>query len=454
MHFLKIKGFIFSAFLCLYVLCLTQFALAKDITVRVENELIVSENKPVLKDGRVLVPVSDIYRAIGADIGWNETSKTVFAQKGDITTRLVIGNENIYINDEPKAIDAKPVIINGRTYIPARFAVEAFGYKVAWNGSSKEVSIYSKEDPLTVTFLNVGQGDSAFLECGGQFLLVDSGEKEAFETVRDHISAKTDRIDHIIVTHPHSDHMGSMSKIIDSFDVGDVIMPMVENNTDVYESMLNAIVSKDIPVKEPHVGEGFHLGSTYVTILSPGQYSEDMNANSVVVRVDCMGKSFLLTGDATKEAESEMLKDGLVYCDVLKVAHHGSDTSSGEEFIAEATPEYSVISLGENTYGHPHKEVLERLKDSTVLRTDREGEITFTVADSSLSYTTVKKDAPKLNTVSDLGEYKYILNTSSHRIHYPWCEGVSKMSEKNKQGYNGDINTLEGYKPCGICNPT
>ncbi len=235
-------------------------------------------------------------------------------------------------------------------------------------------------DVTTITFLDVGQGDSTLIELeNGKVMLIDSGEYEYAGKVTDALSDKgISKIDYLVATHPHSDHIGSMAQIINNFDIGTFYMPDVSHNSKSFEKMLEALNRKKVRSEIAKAGKIiFDDGFFKAEILSPvSDYYEDLNNYSAVVRLECGEKSFMFMGDAEKYAEN--LITGNVSCDVIKLGHHGSTTSSGKDFFKKANPKYAVISCGANNdYGHPHDEIIDMLEYEGInyYRTDTAGDI-------------------------------------------------------------------------------
>ncbi len=255
-------------------------------------------------------------------------------------------------------------------------------------------TIYVTDDnDLIVHFLDVGQGDSIFAELpNGETMLIDAGENYHGEGIINYIEqAGYQRIDYLVATHPHADHIGSMPYIVRNFDIGRVFMPKVTANTSLYESLLKSLKSKKITVKNGKAGVTIvQDGDLSVDIIAPSEIVEDnLNNCSIVIKLTYGSTSFLLTGDAEKEELSAIKTD--LKSDVLKAGHHGSKTSSTQTLVQAIDPDITVISCGKNNdYGHPHKETLKALKavGSTVYRTDKDKTVVITSDGSSLTVST------------------------------------------------------------------
>ncbi|MDR3552468.1 MAG: ComEC/Rec2 family competence protein [Clostridia bacterium] len=255
----------------------------------------------------------------------------------------------------------------------------------------------SKAPPagLTVCYIDVGQGDSIFIDCNGSTMLIDAGIPD----MGSRVTACLDRygitkLDDVICTHPHDDHIGGIPLVLQSRQVSRIFMTKATNNTQSFENLLTAISKKGLKATVPSPGQSYTLGGASFTVLAPTATYTDLNDMSIVIRLTYKGKSFLFTGDASFDSENDMLKKGYnLKADVLKVGHHGSATASGAAFLKAVSPQYAVISVGkDNDYGHPTKAALTRLQKAgaKVLRTDLNGTVVFYYDGKKLSYTTEK----------------------------------------------------------------
>lgn len=247
---------------------------------------------------------------------------------------------------------------------------------------------------LTVSFIDVGQGDSAFIELpDGKTMLIDAGVSEAADTILRLIQEKGyKKIDYLIATHPHADHIGGMKKVIKNFDIGEIYMPKASNNTKTYEKLLEAIAERGMKIKTAKAGMKICEG---IELLAPnGASYEDLNNYSVVLRIVNGSHRFLFMGDAEILSENEILNAGFdVRADVVKVGHHGSGTSSGNDFVSAVQAKYAVFSVGDdNSYNHPHIFVVEKWKKAgaQICRTDEMGTITFRSDGTALEMTAEK----------------------------------------------------------------
>lgn len=244
------------------------------------------------------------------------------------------------------------------------------------------VAITPSED-LKVHFLDVGQGDSIFIELPtNETILIDASIKDASNKIINYLREENvSKIDYVFATHPHSDHIGGMSAVIKAFDIGQIYMPKAVTTTKTYENLLLTIKDKNLKIKTAKAGNTIiDTDDLKLVVLAPNQDSyESLNNYSIVLKLTYKEKSFLFMGDAETLSEKEITGD--VQADVLKVGHHGSRTSTSQAFLNKVNPSYAVISVGlNNDYKHPHKEVIDRLekKNIKIYRTDQNGDIIFT----------------------------------------------------------------------------
>lgn len=245
---------------------------------------------------------------------------------------------------------------------------------------------------LQVHFIDVGQG-AAQLIIGptGKVMLVDAGDNDQEESIVAYLKAQgIDKVDILVGTHPHADHIGGMDAVIEQFDIGAIYMPRFQANTKTFEDVLLAVQSKGLKVQSAKAG--IELGwedDVTVKMVAPVRDYPDANNMSAVIHMAYGETSFLLTGDAEAESEADMVaSDVKIAADVLLAGHHGSNTSTGALFLERVNPTYVVIQSGRNnSYGHPHKEVLQRLQDRDVVvyRNDEAGHVIMNSDGESIS---------------------------------------------------------------------
>lgn len=251
---------------------------------------------------------------------------------------------------------------------------------------------------LTVSVLDVGQADCIVIHQGDHAMIIDAGNNADSTFVVNQLkNMGIDRLDVVIGTHPHEDHIGGLDAVINSFEIGAIYMPKVSNNTKTFEDVLTAIRNKGLSVTTPVPGTAFTLGDeVQCLILAPNSASyDDLNNYSIVLKLTYNGKSFIFTGDAEIDSEEEILAKGYdLKADVLKVGHHGSTSSTSDEFLQSVSPEYAVICVGVgNTYGHPHQETLDKLDAAgvTIYRTDLSGGTIQFVVDGDQLLVSIEK---------------------------------------------------------------
>lgn len=238
---------------------------------------------------------------------------------------------------------------------------------------------------MQVTFLDVGQGDCTIVQTEGHQMVIDTGNNNQGGVVVDWLlSHGITELDYLVLTHPDADHIGGADDVLRAVAVDTVIMPDVANDTVTYEEVAELIEEQQIPVIFPEVGAQYTLGDAGFTILCPQQEDiseDDMNGASVGMKLVHGSNSFVLCGDAEERSEARMAETfgKSLEADVLKCGHHGSSTATTDTFLKAVNPTWAVISCGaDNSYGHPHQEVLEKLAedDVQVYRTDQLGTIT------------------------------------------------------------------------------
>lgn len=266
------------------------------------------------------------------------------------------------------------------------------------SGSENSMTVSNTENSsrnLISHYIDVGQGDSEFIELpDGTTMLIDAGTADYGETVVDYIkNLGYSKIDYLVGTHPHADHIGGMQKVVQSFDIGSVYMPKASNNTKTYENLLTEIKNKGLKIKSAKAGVSIiSEDNLKVDILAPNSSEYDeLNNYSAVVKITYKNNKFLYMGDAEKLSEDEIKAD--VSADVIKIGHHGSTSSSSKNFVKKVKPQYAVICVGkDNSYGHPKDTIIKRWKDigAKILRTDEDGSITITSDGSNISVNTEK----------------------------------------------------------------
>lgn len=352
--------------------------------------------------------------------------------------------------------------------------------EVALEPSTEPDDVIPEGSSFWVHFIDVGQADAALVECDGQYMLIDGGNKADSNVIYSVLKlAGANHLAIVVATHAHEDHLGGLSGAFNYATADLTLCPVTSYDSDAFEDFEKYANQKGGGITVPSVGDTYTLGSATVTILGANG-GENTNDTSIVLKIEYGETSFLFTGDAERSAEQVILDSGAnLSATVLKVGHHGSDSSTTYPFLREIMPTYAVISVGEgNSYGHPTEEVLSRLRDAdvTVFRTDMQGDIyctsdgenvTFTVERNAGTDTLVPEPTPtptpaptpeptpEPSVETEPIGTDYILNTRSNKFHYPSCGSVKQMSDKNKGYFTGTRDELitQGYTPCGNCEP-
>lgn len=368
---------------------------------------------------------------------------------------------------------------------------------------------------LSVTFLDVGQGNAVLVEQSGAYMLIDGGNRDYSSFVVSYLKEQgVEELAYVIASHYDADHLNGVVGALHAFSCGQVLAPDYVTDTRVYESFERVIKEQDIALAYPAVGDTYTLGDASFTVVCPEVYDpKEDNDNSVGIRLVYGNTSFLICGDAGKAEEQAMLDSGVTLdSDVYLASHHGSEGSSSEAFMRAVSPTAVVVSAGAgNSYGHPTRTVLNRVKacGAALYRTDLQGTITVTSDGTSLSWsvdaTQDYRDGDEVaagaadttgtsgtagtgvtdaaagstdttgtsgtadtadsaaqasggdtaagSTADVTGEY--VLNMNTKKFHRPSCSSVAQMSPENKAAFSGSREELiaAGYDPCKRCNP-
>lgn len=246
-------------------------------------------------------------------------------------------------------------------------------------GQTEEIT---SPDEMKVYFIDVGQADSMLIQSGKYNMLIDAGKNEDGWFVVNFLKQKgVKKLDYVICTHPHEDHIGGMDMVIKSFRINHLFMPKVSHSTRSFQDVVDAIYKKNLKVTRPVAGSTYKLGKGAFTIIAPNRdYGENLNNWSIGIKLTFGNNNFILCGDAEEEAELDICSNGIdMNADVLKLNHHGSFTGTTTEMLDAVTPEAVVISCAAmNIYNHPNKKIMKRIKKRgiEVYRTDIQGTIT------------------------------------------------------------------------------
>lgn len=281
---------------------------------------------------------------------------------------------------------------HGRRSLPLTVAAVLLAALAFYLYSGGEERVYPESD-LELHFIDVGQGDAAMLITDEATVVIDCGPTSSADVLCEYIKERCDKIDCLVISHPHEDHMGGASVLIEEFEIGEIIMEgydEFENDAPVfYERAYDAMVEHELYPVLAVPGEVHTYGDITLEILAPLEDNGDRNNNSIVLRAEVDGVSAIFTGDAETKAEEELLETFYesLDADVLKIGHHGSSTSTSEAFLTAVSPDVAVISCGDgNSYGHPHGETLQLLRKYSIdyYRTDENGSVVLVCRDGEL----------------------------------------------------------------------
>ena len=257
--------------------------------------------------------------------------------------------------------------------------------------------IVAVDGQMEIHFIDAGQADATFIITDGGTMLIDAGSRSSGPRVVEYLrSLNINEITYVVGTHPHEDHIGGMDLILNEFTVGTLLIPPVSHTTLTYERMIAAIENNNVPTRSLAAGSTINLGGAIFTVIHPNSDNyHNLNDWSISFRMAFGGVSMVTTGDAERPAELEMIAAGhYLSADILRLGHHGSRTSTSQEFFDAVSPSIIVIQVGEgNRYGHPHPEVMDRIAAAginRIYRNDRHGDIILTTDGTNIDIRTAR----------------------------------------------------------------
>lgn len=330
--------------------------------------------------------------------------------------------------------------------------------------SDEPVSTPSENSTFQIHFIDVGQADAALISCDDHYMLIDGGNRADSSRIYSVLQKNgIDHLDIVVGSHAHEDHIGGLPGAYQAASVDLTLSPVTEYDSKVFNTFKAKAEQQGSGLTVPSIGSTYTLGSAVVQILGLNG-GEDTNDTSIILKVTYGETSFLFTGDAEYDAEHTVLDSGAnLSATVLKVGHHGSDTSTCYPFLRAVSPQFAVISVGTgNSYGHPDDGTLSKLRDAgvEVFRTDLQGDIFCTSDGKTVHFETQRQSNPEqVNpTIADGSGQEsvdhggtYIGNLNSLKFHRTSCSSLPK--ESNRIYFDSRSAAVDsGYEPCKRCN--
>ena len=355
-------------------------------------------------------------------------------------------------------------------------------------------------DQMEVHFMDVGQGDATLVTCGGHAMLIDAGDDSKGTAIQNYLQKqKITKLDYLVLTHPDADHIGGAPVIITKFDIGKVFVSNFEKDNKTYQKLIQSLDDKRMKPLTPAVNSKYTLGTADITILAPGKTYDNPNDASIALLLKNGTRSFLFTGDAGEDAETDILETGIdISADVYKVGHHGSKYSTSKDFFEAVDPFYAVISCGGgNSYGQlilfnvPASESWkageptggsttastksaagtkaassQTKKTAPAAASQKEttanaGQSTSPASSDQSAETTPKpqketapavEEKPQESAPAATSELTYVLNVKTKKFHRPTCHSLPTTNRQDSSESRDSI-ISQGYEPCKKCNP-
>ncbi|MEI8217191.1 MAG: stalk domain-containing protein [Eubacteriales bacterium] len=453
---------------------------ASSIGVTIDNSKVAFSSEmgyPFIdSNSRTQVPFRATMEKFGCSVAWDQSSQMAVAVKNGTTVKVPIGQKYIFKNGVKIVNDTAALVKDNRTYLPIRAVLEAFGASVGWNAENQSVIVNTIPSPvMKISFIDVGQGDSIFIDYGDYEILIDAGTSDYGDKVANYIKPFVQGdLDVLVATHVHADHIGGLPKVIDTFQIDNIIDSGETYTTATYLNYYAAAISEPNCNFTSDSKMTFNMGKNATfKIIELGDNYADSNDNSVVSMVKYNNIEVLLMGDLSSTVENANLSK-FSDVDILKAGHHGSRTSTSSVFLDTTKPETIIISAGlNNTYGHPHPESLGRMfaAGSSVYGTFKSGTIVATTDGYTYTLNTSAKltsaDAgastvkpattviPSANvTAPSTSGGAYVGSSQSNKYHYPSCRYVKTIIPGNLVYFKSKADAAsKGYIPCKVCNP-
>lgn len=423
---------------------------------------------------RTQVPFRQTMEAFGCSVSWDDINKIAIAEKNGITVEVPIGASYIIKDGVQIKNDTAALVKGGRTYLPIRAVLEAFGADVGWDSTSQTVDAYSTKGPkMTIHFIDVGQGDSILIDFGTYEALIDAGNNGDGSLVVNYIKPYIDGdLDLVIATHAHEDHIGGLDNVIEAYQVDEIIDSGDNTDTATFNDYITAVSSEPNCKYLADEDMTIDMGSgAKINIVDALDGNSNLNNDSVIAILDYNNFEAVFPGDSESAAEAACLSK-MYDIDVLKAGHHGSRTASSQAFLNVIKPETVIISAGlGNQYGHPHYEALQRFAGigASVYGTFKSGSIVLTTYGNSYSLNTSNKvtlsDAEDQSTSTpqtvtnpssnaNQSEASYVGNSNTKKFHRPNCSSVPTISPEHVVNFSTRSDAVNaGYVACKRCNP-
>ena len=427
---------------------------------------------------RTQVPFRQTMEQFGCTVSWDSGNNIAVAQKDGVTVQVPIGASYIIKDGKQIANDTAALIKDNRTYLPIRAVLEAFGAEVGWDDNTQTVQVFtdSKGQIMTIHFIDVGQGDSIFIDYGDYEALIDAGNNADGALVVNYIKPYVEgNLELVIATHAHEDHIGGLDNVLEAYQVSALIDSGDSSDTATFNDYLTAVSSE--PNCDYMADEDMTIdmgGGATLKIIEALDGQSNINDDSVIALLDYNNFEALFPGDSESAAEAACLSK-LYDIDVLKAGHHGSRTASTINFLNILKPDTVIISAGlGNQYGHPHQEALQRFSNirASVYGTFKSGTVILTTTGNTYSLNTsnqvtvndagdkttttpqtITNTTPPTNTVTQ-SQAAYIGNSNTKKFHTLNCRYVDSINAEHIVNFSQRADAIsQGYVPCKVCNP-
>ncbi|MDO7786842.1 stalk domain-containing protein [Desulforamulus aquiferis] len=452
---MKRKRFLLAILVLLMMVWAMPAAAATEVTL--DGEKIALTKEPVLENNRILVPLRAVSEALGAEVKYDNDTRTVRASRHGTFLRLTLDSDQAYINDKPILLDAPAKVISGTTMVPLRFVGEALGLDVKYE--EDKIDLITK-DYVKVHFIDVGNGDAILIQLpNNQNVLIDAGSQVAGKDVLSALRENgVTEIDLLVATHPHENNMGGIPSVLETFTVKQIIDSGAGAGTETYMKY-SSLLRKGNYKYSVAEKQKVNLNGATLEILSSRDetWSRDVDGKSVVSLLTVGEVRFLFMADVCYPYDRELKINGPV--EILKAAFQGGKTSTSQDFLNKVTPETVIISVGKNnTGGFPHEDTLERISEmeAQVFRTDLNGDIVISTNGKTYGVQISKNELPetKRRIEPPAEQGVYVGHKDGDIFHWPHCSRAKKIDFYDRVWFKDATHAKDnGYKPCEFCRP-